>query len=83
MTTLRVLKSGLSGDDVTAWQKFLAAQGFPAPEGGAFNDATVQATVDFQRYHNLPPTGRADNATTGCAMMLGLTVLAEDPPKAP
>jgi peptidoglycan hydrolase-like protein with peptidoglycan-binding domain len=44
---------------------------------GTFDDATVQATTDFQRLHNLPATGRADNTTWGLAMMLGLQVVAE------
>jgi peptidoglycan hydrolase-like protein with peptidoglycan-binding domain len=77
MIQLRVLKSGMSGDDVLSWQKFLKAQGFTPTENGTFNDDTVQATVDFQRYHSLPATGRADNMTFGRAMTLGLQVLDE------
>lgn len=75
MTELRVLKSGMRGDDVMSWQKFLRACGFTPAETGSYDDATVQATVDFQRLNNLPPTGRADNMTFGCAMMRGLQVL--------
>ncbi len=75
MSELRLLKSGMSGDDVMSWQRFLKACGFTPSETGTFDDSTVQATVDFQRLNNLPPTGRADNRTWGCAMRRGLQVL--------
>jgi len=78
MTELRVLKSGMSGDDVLSWQKFLKACGFTPSDSGTFDDATVQATVDFQRLNNLPPSGRADNMTFGCAMMRGLQVIRDE-----
>jgi len=78
MTELRVLKSGMSGDDVLSWQKFLKACGFTPSDSGTFDDATVQATVDFQRLNNLPPSGRVDNMTFGCAMMRGLQVIRDE-----
>jgi peptidoglycan hydrolase-like protein with peptidoglycan-binding domain len=78
MTTLRVLKSGIKGDDVASWQKFLQACGFTPAVTGTFDDATVQATTDFQRLHNLPATGRANNMTFGMAMLLGLQVIVEE-----
>jgi peptidoglycan hydrolase-like protein with peptidoglycan-binding domain len=78
MTELRVLKSGMSGDDVLSWQKFLKACGFTPGEAGTFDDATVQATVDFQRLNNLPASGRADNMTFGMAMIRGLQVIVVD-----
>lgn len=77
MSALRVLKAGASGDDVRSWQRFLKACGFTPPDTGTFDDATVQATVDFQRLNNLPPTGRADNMTWGMAMLRGLQVVTE------
>jgi hypothetical protein len=64
---------------VTQWQTFLKAQGFSPSEGGRFDDNTVQATVDFQRLHNLPPTGRVNNMTLGCAMLCGLKVVPDEP----
>jgi peptidoglycan hydrolase-like protein with peptidoglycan-binding domain len=78
MTVLRVLKSGLSGDDVRSWQIFLQVCGFKVDDTGTFDDATVQATTDFQRLHNLPASGRANNMTFGMAMLLGLKVIEEE-----
>lgn len=78
MIELRMLKSGMSGDDVMSWQRYLKAQGFTPNETGTYDDSTVQATVDFQRLNNLPPSGRVDNMTFGCAMMRGLLVIPPD-----
>ncbi len=80
MTQLRVLKQGMSGDDVGAWQKFLAAQGFTPDDTGMFGDSTVQATVDFQRLHEIDgaQAGRADNLTVGTAMTLGYKIIPDD-----
>ena len=63
---------------MTQWQAFLKQQGFTPSEGGTFDDTTVQATVDFQRLHNLPATGRVNNMTLGMAMMCGLKVVPDE-----
>jgi peptidoglycan hydrolase-like protein with peptidoglycan-binding domain len=63
---------------VTKWQEFLKIQGYTPSEGGTFDDQTVQATVDFQRFHNLPPTGRANNMTVGMAMLHGFKILPDE-----
>ena len=63
---------------MSQWQTFLKNQGFTPSEGGTYDDTTVQATVDFQRLHNIPPTGRVNNMTLGCAMLCGLKVLADE-----
>jgi len=72
------LKSGLSGDDVRSWQRFLKSCGFTPSETGKYDDETVQATVDFQRLNNLPASGRVDNMTWGMAMLRGLQVVPPD-----
>ena len=81
MSELRVLKQGTSGTDVTQWQTFLKGQGFTPSEGGKFDDTTVQATVDFQRFHNIPPTGRVNNKTLGLAMVHGLKIVPDEEPQ--
>lgn len=63
---------------MTQWQTFLKGQGFTPSEGGKFDDTTVQATVDFQRFHNIPASGRVNNKTLGLAMVHGLVLIKDE-----
>lgn len=76
---MRALGQGMSGDDVKQWQEFLHQQGlFRGKVTNAFDDETLQATIDFQRLHELlPADGVANNRTVGMAMLLGLQVIPE------
>lgn len=78
---MRALKSGMSGDDVKKWQAFLEEQKlYRLAVSGEFNDDTVQATIDFQRLHELlPADGIVNNRTCGMAMLLGYKIFEEDP----
>jgi predicted Zn-dependent protease len=40
-----------------------AAAAAPAADEGEYDDATVKAVCDYQRFHNLPITGKLDQAT--------------------
>lgn len=77
---LRELKEGMSGDDVLKWQAFLAkpeSGGFFRGEvTGKFDGETRQATVDFQRFHELPAEGLLTNRTLGMALLRGLEIVA-------
>lgn len=77
---MRVLRLGVNGDDVRQWQTFLTGQGFFQGEvSGFFDPETKQATMDFQRAHEVKPfDGEAGDKTFGMAMQLGYSV-ARDP----
>ncbi len=78
MISMRVLSPGMTGHDARIWQEFLKKQGLYRGEvTGTFDVETQQATVDFQRLHELPVTGTVSNSTLGMAMVLGLQVLEE------
>jgi hypothetical protein len=76
---MRFLRAGCSGGDVTQWQQFLTGQGLLRdPVNGVFDEATVQATKDFQRSHGLKPDGVVGNMTMGQALLDGISVLTDD-----
>lgn len=61
-----VLQRGSQGEAVTNLQTRLQALGYlpvTAQPNGQFDDATVQAVMDFQRVHNLPSDGVAGPQT--------------------
>ena len=74
---IRGLKEGMSGDDVKLWQEFLKKnQSFYRGEAtGEFDAETRQATVDFQRFHELPAEGQLTNRTLGMALLMGLEIV--------
>lgn len=76
---MRVLRQGMTGDDVHAWQNFLVGQGsYWIEVSGTFDDATRNATADFQKDQGLTPTdGVVGNGTYAAAMRLGFPA-AED-----
>ena len=75
---MRVLKLGLSGDDVERWQQFLIGQGQQLEVNRNFDEETYQATRKFQQENNLEVDGKAGHDTLGCAMLLGFNPLEED-----
>jgi peptidoglycan hydrolase-like protein with peptidoglycan-binding domain len=76
---MRALTAGTNGEDVKRWQAFLTEQTLYRGEPhGKFDDETKQATVDFQRLHELHPAeGFVTNRTLGMAMVLGFTIFDE------
>lgn len=76
---MRVLRAGCSGDDVTRWQQFLTGQSLLHDVvSGVYDEATVQATRDFQRLNALDVDGTAGTFTQGKAMTQGFAVLTDD-----
>ncbi len=69
---MRMLKVGLHGDDVKAWQAFLIKQGF-LPDGeadGTFGPKTDAATRAFQAKFGLEMDGRVGQQTQAQAQQL-------------
>ena len=75
------LRQGSRGDDVLAWQYFLAGRGYADVVGtGEFDAVTLGATIAYQRDSGLAADGIAGNRTLGLAMMQGLPMVgAHDP----
>lgn len=59
----RVLRRGMTGEDVRDLQAMLTAAGFPAASDGIFGGKTEQALVAFQKRAGLTPDGAAGPAT--------------------
>ena len=62
----RVLKIGMKGADVAAWQRVLMKDGYdlsPWNDDGDFGPVTHNATASWQGERNLPRTGIVDEAT--------------------
>ena len=73
---MRVLKTGVQGEDVKKWQLFLVGQRLAQfMPNGKFGPATHAATVAFQRKHALDPDGKVGNQTLGKAMTLGFELI--------
>lgn len=69
---MRILKSGLSGDDVFAWQHFLVRAGFALSSvDGKFGPKTTAATRKFQADHGLKADGAVGPLTLAAALKLG------------
>jgi hypothetical protein len=72
---LRVLRQGMSGDDIRRWQLYLIGQEYtPGPVDGVFNEQTAQAVGAFQKTHNLHSDGVIDNLTWATAMVHGFGI---------
>jgi peptidoglycan hydrolase-like protein with peptidoglycan-binding domain len=63
--SLRLLKDHLHGLDVFCLQRFLALEEFKevGDVDGWFGEKTRQAVIEFQRIHQLEPTGIVDKQT--------------------
>lgn len=68
----RDLKKGMRGVDVEAWQDFLFEGKWLASQADEkFGSKTQDATLSFQKQHQLTETGELDKATRGKAAQLG------------
>ena len=69
---MRVLRKGMSGEDVQRWQEFLNAQGFNVGAAdGAFGHRTFNATAEFQRRNGLDEGGVVGAGTLAKAKQFG------------
>ena len=62
----RIMKSGVTGNDVKSIQNFLASDpryGFKSTPNGKFGPATRQAVIKFQKLNKLIPTGIVGTVT--------------------
>jgi hypothetical protein len=76
---MRILRRGLSGEDVAGWQAFLRGVGtYRGTIDGAFGPATEAATRRFQRDGGLGGDGVAGRRTLGMAMAMGFHAPLED-----
>ena len=72
MRTLRLLTPPMTGGDVSAWQKFLTAQGMPSGAvDGVFGPATDRATRAYQASRGLAADGVVGLGTYGQAVRDG------------
>ncbi len=75
---MRLLKLGVKGPDVKRWQNFLLGQGATdLVVSGTFDEPTRQATLEFQRRHELGVDGKVGDETLGKAMTLGFPVVTD------
>jgi Putative peptidoglycan binding domain len=73
MLGLTPIQKGALGDGVVAWQRFLAATGYPiGVADGDFGKATDAATRNYQTKNGLPATGVVNLATYQLALKQGL-----------
>ncbi len=75
---MRVLRKGMTGEDVERWQFFLVGQNHQLEVNGNFGDETLNATSAFQTENHLDADGSAGPNTLGRAMLLGFDPL-DDP----
>lgn len=81
---LKLASPMMTGADVTAWQKVLAASGYPVTADGKFGPATSNATKDWQKKRGLAPdgvVGPATRAKIGTAPTAALSVPATPSPQ--
>lgn len=76
---LRVLRKGDKGKDVERWQIFLIGRGFKDKllSDGDFGQKTHDASVEFQKQHNMLADGVVGNKTFAKAMELGFELLED------
>jgi peptidoglycan hydrolase-like protein with peptidoglycan-binding domain len=58
----RVLKQGMSGQDVRALQRYLTSAGFPTPVKGVFDRTTARNVKSFERSYHMKVDGVATAA---------------------
>lgn len=70
---MRVLRTGIKGDDVKQWELFLHGHGFTftKPRDEEFDTETEMLTKEFQKKNKLFPDGIVGNATFGVALQQG------------
>lgn len=75
---MRVLREGMSGEDVRAWEYFLAGLDlYQIDVDGNFDTNTKSATQDFQRRHALGDDGVVGRSTLGAALSEGFDPLED------
>lgn len=77
---MRVLRAGMTGDDVVKWQNFLRGRkkNSSVIVSGEFDAVTVAETKEFQRMNYLTADAIVGPATISAALRLGLNLLADD-----
>ncbi len=81
---MRVLRLGMNGEDVEAWQRFLAEEGFnPGVVDGDFGPRTATATKEFQKRFLLIADGIVGRQTVVKAMEMGFDPLEWSPTPPP
>ena len=71
---MRILKSGMSGNDVGLWQTFLRGQqcrDVNVVRTNSFDEQTIAATIEFQQAHCLDADGIVGPNTLSMAKSLG------------
>ena len=74
---MRVLRKGMTGDDIERWQFFLVGQNHQLEVNGNFGNDTFNATSAFQTENHLDVDGAVGPETLGRAMSLGLDPLED------
>ena len=74
---MRVLRKGMTGDDIERWQFFLVGQNHQLEVDGNFGDDTFDATSAFQTENHLDVDGAVGPDTLGRAMSLGFDPLED------
>ena len=74
---MRVLRKGMTGDDVERWQFFLVGQNHQLEVDGNFGGDTFDATSAFQTENHLDVDGAVGPDTLGRAMSLGFDPLED------
>ncbi len=75
---MKLLKLGVTGADVRKWQLFLTGQGlYAGVVNGTFDEATKDASANFQKLHGLEPDGKVGDKSVGAAMMLGFNMVTD------
>lgn len=67
----RVLKKGMSGQDVRVLQDYLDRAGFTTTIDGAFGPGTLKLVKKFQQAQKLPVTGIVDATTVAALRRIG------------
>ena len=75
---MKLLKIGVTGNDVRSWQTFLTGLHFyQGVINGIFDEATKAASILFQAANNLQPDGVVGNKSIGAAMLQGFGVITD------
>lgn len=76
---LKLIRINSQGPLVTSWQFFLIGQQlYTGVVDGNFTREVQDATIEFQRRHNLQPDGVVGNKSYGVAMQLGFEGVVDD-----
>jgi hypothetical protein len=75
---MRVLRKGMTGDDVFSWESYLRGKGFFMEESdGIFDDNLDKATKKFQFHNKLTPDGVVGRLTMATALNDGYDALED------